>query len=647
MTNQHKKGNLKIIKVDKDDTDITIGGIEFDLYNEEKELVSHVVTDADGEAFIENINTGNYTLQETRTKKEYKLCIDQNLIVKWNETSVFTIENEKKKGKIKISKVDKDHHEIKLSGVEFEILDKNNRIVEKVTTNQEGEAITSLLPLGIYHVKEVSLGANYEYLLNDSLFTVSLEEDQQIYPLVIENEHKKGKLKIVKIDKDNHSIPLKNVEFKVTDDTGFSCKVYTDINGIAEIPNIRTGIITIQEMKTKEEYVLNKTKYTVDIKANKTSEITIENEMKKGQIQVYKVDKDNHEIKLKNVEFTIFNSEGQMVETLTTDENGYAISKRLPIGEYLIKETKTNHSYVLQEELIRVEIQQDEISTLQLTNEKKKGKIKILKISSKESPILKNKKGTRLSGISFGIYDKNNQLVDTVVTNEKGEAISKDLEIGRYCIKEISTIPYYLLNEEKRFVTIEYHQETKTITVENEPAIPDLEIEKTGPKQAEKDKEIEYLFMIKNTGNTSLDHFTWIEKIPYEQLKITKMITGIYNVDSKYQLYYKTNQRDYQFFKEVSTSQNEYLDFTTINLQKNEQITEIKVDFGSVPIGFKSNETPKLIAKIKQQVKIGEKIENKTYLSGEFEGYPIQEEDATITEVQETNIQKKLPRTGK
>lgn len=137
LTNKHKKGNLKIIKVDKDDPNLTLGGIEFELINSNEEVVSKLTTNADGEAYAENINIGNYVLKETKTKKEYNLCIDQDIIVKWNETSTITIENEKKKGQIKIIKTDKDYEDIKLSGVEFEILDNSNRIIEKIVTDEK------------------------------------------------------------------------------------------------------------------------------------------------------------------------------------------------------------------------------------------------------------------------------------------------------------------------------------------------------------------------------------------------------------------------------------------------------------------------------------------------------------------------------
>ena len=54
----------------------------------------------------------NYTIKETKTKENYNLCIDNNIEVKWNETTEITIQNEKKKGKIQIIKQDKENMQL-------------------------------------------------------------------------------------------------------------------------------------------------------------------------------------------------------------------------------------------------------------------------------------------------------------------------------------------------------------------------------------------------------------------------------------------------------------------------------------------------------------------------------------------------------
>lgn len=646
LTNKHKKGNLKIIKVDKDNNDITLGGIEFDLIDSNNNIVAHLITDADGKAQINNINIGNYTLKETRTKKEYNLCVDKEIIVKWNDTSEFFIQNEKKKGTIKIIKEDFDNSNIKISGVEFEIIDKNNRIVEKLVTNKDGEAVSSKLPIGEYKIKETNLGKNTNYLLNEELYNVEIKNNEEV-KMNIKNVHKKGNLKIVKVDKDNNSISLENVKFEIEDKDGTKYIKRTDKNGILEINNIKIGEIKIKEIETNYNYNLLKEIIKTKIEYNKTTKIVLENELKKGRIEVYKTDEEDSKIKIEGVEFEVLDSKNKVVDKILTNRSGHAISKELPIGTYYLKEVRTNNKYLLNNELIEVEVQNNITHTCNIKNKRKKGKIQIIKTSNGDSEILKIKKGMPIENIEFEMYNDNNELVDTIITNANGEATSKLLEMGRYKIKEKNTNKNYLLNNLDYFARIENNNEIKRVYIENQPTVPKINIEKTGPEEAYKNEEIKYEFSIKNGGNVAIEELTWIEYIPFQKEKITKMITGTYNQTQNYKIFYKTNMRDYELVKEANTNKSEYLDFTTINLKKNEIIEEIKIEYGKTEIGFETIVAPTIITKVNSNLKEKEVIVNKTSILGKYNNYDVKNNSIWNTVVKEKRVNKKLPRTGK
>ncbi len=645
IENLHKKGNLKIIKVDKDDHNITLGAIEFDLIDIYGNIVAHLITDVNGEAYIENIKTGTYTLKETKTKREYDLCVDENIVVKWNETSEIVIENEKKKGRIKVVKQDKEHNEIKLAGVKFQVINNNNRIIEEIETDSNGEAITSKLPIGEYKLREISLGNNTEYILDDNEYTVKIE-DAQVSKINIYNEHKKGKIKICKVDKDNNKLPLEGVKFELIDEDGYKYKAVTDKNGVAELDSIRTGKVTIREVETKQEYVLSKEVYEIEIKYNKYSYITIDNEKRKGQVEVYKLDKDNNQIKIPNVEFDILDANNNIVDKMITDENGYAISKKLPIGEYYLRESKTNSKYVLNNESINIKIEENKVTKLNIENEKIKGRIQIIKSSSKDSPLFNIKKGEYLADVTFEIYNEDGNLVDTIITDENGQALSKELEMGRYKIVEKSTNQNYLINTNEFFVNIEKNNETIVLNVENEPIIPNVNIEKVGQQYAERNEEIRYDFIIENKGNSKLDNFTWKEYVPYEKVKLTKMVTGIYNEDINYNIYYKTNKSDYKLLSKANACKSEYINLDNIDLQNNERIIEIKVEYGTVPSNFKSIINPTIYAKVNDNVKKDDKIVNTTEIFGNIGDYIVKDSSIFETIIKENKILKKLPKTG-
>lgn len=647
ITNEHKKGNLKIYKVDKDDNDLSIGAVEFDLIDYTGKIVKHLVTDVNGIAEIKNINTGNYTLRETLTKKEYNLAVDQNVVVNWNETMEYKIENEKKKGQIRIIKVDAEHNEVRLEGVEFQIIDKNNHIIETIKTNSNGEAVTSRIPIGNYKIKEISLGTNEEYILNDDIKTINVEEDK-ICNIQFENEHKKGNLKIHKVDLDNNTIPVPDVEFEVIDKDGYKYTAISDENGIAYIENIRTGIATIRETKSNKIYKLNDETFEANIKWNETTEVTITNEKLKGQIEVYKVDSENNEIKLEGVEFEVINSNNEVVETIVTDKGGYAITSRIPIGEYKLKEVKTDNMHILNEDIIKVDVTTDIVSRLDITNDRIKGQIKVIKTSEDDNFINGTVAGSPIENVKFKVYDVNNNLVDELTTSADGTAITKLLDKGSYYIKEVESGEWYLLNENTFIAEIKEHKEVVNIEIKNESEKPDVDIEKTGIIQTTASQEIKYEFAIKNTGNVPLSDFTWTDSLPTDYVRITKLITGTYNQDLNYSIYYKTNKNDYKLLKDnLNTKVNNYIDFSNLELEADEYVTEFKADFGTVDVGFESVVNPYIFVRVNSDVKNDDIFTNKTRIEGYNKTYMVWDEDDHTTNVYEKEVPvKKLPRTG-
>ena len=167
--------------------------------------------------------------------------------------------------------------------------------------------------------------------------------------------------------------------------------------------------------------MLSKEVKTVTLKENQIETIIFQNEKKKAQIRVIKVDQDNNEILLEGVTFDVINNAGEIVDTIVTGSDGIATTKRIPIdSEYTIIERKTKKEYKLTEETQTVTLEQDEIKNIIFQNEKRKGQLRIIKVDLDDNEIL-------LEGVTFDILDKYGNVVDTVVTNEKGEATSKRL----------------------------------------------------------------------------------------------------------------------------------------------------------------------------------------------------------------------------
>ena len=650
ITNEHKKGNLKIYKVDKDNHKIALGNVKFDLYSEEfKKVIGTYTTNVDGEIQINNLRIGQYKLIEKNTGKWYNLAEDKTVEVKWNTTEENTIENELKKGQVKVIKVDKDNNEVKLEGVEFEVLDENNKVLEKIVTDKNGEALTTRYPIRDFEKLKIRETKTLEtYVLNDEVKTITLKENQ-IENITFQNEKKKGQIRVIKVDLDNNEVVLEGVKFDVKNDNGeIVDTIVTNKDGIATTKRIPIdSAYTVIEKETKKEYKLTEETQTVTLKQDEIKNIVFKNELKKGQLRVIKVDLDDNEVLLEGVKFDIVDEKGNVVDTVVTDENGEATTKMLPSVDkkYTAIEKETRKEYVLTDETQTVELTEDEITSIQFENEKIKGYLEITKVDNKTKDTLKD--------ATFGIYDMDNNEIAKITTDETGKAKSELIPYGKYYAKELVTgSVYYLLNENTFEFEIVKNHETVPLTIDNDSVDIEVTVDKEGTTEIKPGEKVNYEFSnVGNASNVYLENFKWFDYIPTDYIRLEKMTTGTWNQDLTYDVYYKTNKSDdYILFKEdLKTTENYDIDFTTIEFTEDEYIVETCFDFGKVDVGFKEDTKPTMECKSFDTLKENDTFTNYTKTVGVYFGVTAEANSkwTTITHIPEEKHEVKLPRTGK
>ena len=387
---------------------------------------------------------------------------------------------------------------------------------------------------------------------------------------------------------------------------------------------------------------------------NETTETVIENELKKGQVKIIKIDKDNNEIKLEGVKFEVLDENGNVLETVTTDESGEAYTSKYAIRDYsklTIRESETLENYVLDETPQTITLESNQIKTITFENEKIKGYIEITKISEDDNKYNNLPARTNLEGAIFDIYDSQNNIVDTITTGKDGKAITKSLAKGNYIAKEKSSGSiYYLLNENEYNVEIKEHNEIIPLTITNKSVEISVNVEKTGYIETQKNDTIKYDFSnIANTSNIYLDSFKWTDYLPTDYIRLTEIVTGTWNQDIIYSITYKTNLNDKErvLAENLNSKENYKIDCKNIELQDNEYITEYSFNFGKVDVGFKEEIAPSIFCMVLDTVKNKDTFTNKTETIGEYENLTDKAKDEWTTVVYEKDIHaKKLPKTG-
>lgn len=221
--------------------------------------------------------------------------------------------------------------------------------------------------------------------------------------------------------------------------------------------------------------MLNEKTVTVKLKENEIKDIIFENEKKKGQIEVIKIDSEDNEIYIPDVTFEVYNSKNEVVDTITTNSSGRAISKELPIDdEYTIKEIFGNEAYVLTEEVKTVVLEEDEIKTITFENTKKYGQLKITKLSSKYSKILDLPANTPLANTKFLVVNEKGETIGIYTTNSSGSILTGDLPYGKYTVYEFEVPEHFLKDAEPQEISITEDNQIIELTFKNSPKEPEL-----------------------------------------------------------------------------------------------------------------------------------------------------------------------------
>ena len=402
-------------------------------------------------------------------------------------------------------------------------------------TDERGYACSIPIPYGRYIVRETTTPHNF-MPVDDFIVTVTENSSTpQVWRVLLDDEFK-AKLKIVKQDDETKQpVLLANTEFKVYDldakkyveqvttypNTVVHKSYFTDENGYLILPeSLKCGNYRIEEVSAPDGYTQN-TQY-VEIKVDKNTAyqmdsvsgdaiitVTYENHPVKGKLVIhksgetlksFKKDFVYEETSLEGAEFEIYAAEDiftpdhqvdeqgnrhviyakdTLVKTVTTNKNGEAVIKDLPLGKYRVKETKATSGFVLNPDSQEVSFIYKDQNTpeieekLEFSNERQKVELSVEKQDAET--------GKALKGATFGLYNKEaissgdkvivkaDTLLQEITSNEKGKAaFTLDLPLGRYYLKELQAPAGYVSSDEILEFDATYQgQDVKTIKLKS------------------------------------------------------------------------------------------------------------------------------------------------------------------------------------
>ena len=455
------KGDIEIVKhTDEGQTKIETPeeGATFQLWlksagsfdNAHESVRDTLVCDKKGYAKSKKLPYGTYTVHQTYGWEGRHYVADFDVFVCDNSKPYsFIINNDIFESYLKVVKVDAETGKtIPYEGAGFQIYDSDNTLItmsvtypsnltiDTFYTNSEGYLITPEMLVYGKGYKLVEVQAPYGYVLDSTPITFDITE---------ENSTKEGGIVLTKVNKANYAQKGKITVAKEGEVFyGVTVVGGTDEEG-NEIPTIYQPVYETAGLEGA----------TYEIRAAED---------------------------IITPDGTIRNKKGDLVDTVTTGKDGFAVSKALYLGKYEIKETHAPYGMVLSDEIHNVELTYAD-QTIKITetatsfyNERQKVNVNLEKWLETNEPF---DIGTNeeIKSISFGLFaDKElvsasgtsipaDGLIEIITLDENGNGyINTDLPFGSYYVKELSTDEHYILTDGKFPVVFEYEGEnTQTV----------------------------------------------------------------------------------------------------------------------------------------------------------------------------------------
>jgi len=562
----HRAPSLIIEKVDTDGN--PLAGAEFEIRRLNGELTRRVVTGSGGTAVVDILEPGAYHIIETRAPAGHAITEPARAIeIVAGETRVERFVNPRLPTFV-ISKVDGDTNR-PLQGVVFEVAhffgtgttgerlrNPQNGTFEFVSDAAGIARIGTLTP-GTYIITETRPLPGFRalpgFVIDEEViaFNIDASARQRAHVLTVGNTPAAGLL-IIAADAQTGR-PLAGIEIEVRHADGrlvtgqmpggnqpstpanspqlaANGNFVTDANGRINLNHLAPGVYHVRVAGTFSGYQSDTDVHVVTVTAGQQAVLELRIASLAG-LRLLHIDAITG-AGIFNVEFMVFDHNGRAVGNFYTDNNGVIdFGAILAPGRYTIRMTRPAPGYARDDVPRTVEFVAGRITEIVWEAIPIAGQLQILKLSGDANQHNGLPAGTPLAGAIFEIFEaRTGNLVDRIVSNERGMAVSRPLPLGRYIAVEVAAPAFYMINLQEIHFEIEHESQIVRVTFPNFSANMGVTIRKTGPQEAMQGHNIVYeIPVIRNDSTTPLADFFWRDVLPTNAVRADRLITGTYN----------------------------------------------------------------------------------------------------------------------
>ena len=521
-TSENDKTEVTITKRDQE-TSVVLSGVKFEFFRDGKS-VGTAVTNEKGVASLtynETISSGTRTVIKKYVKnwKELSKDVQEQYTKKGYYDSKATAKAaaEKEVAKLLLGLInDKKSktHTWTAKEVDPDARHEKNSAVK--TKNATGKA--SSVDLGTMYDEEktVNLELNKKSIIDN--FGVDATYANAAYGVYAKEDILKSDNKTVLYPKDTRVATI------ITDVIGYGCA-----------KGLPVGNYYVKEEVNPDGFELSKSITDVTLDQNKT--ITVYETPVKGQLQIYKT--YDHDKKSENgAVFEVYNSKDQLVDTITTGDDGMATTKELPYGSYRLHQTKGTDGFSLIPDMTKVIDGSMKTYQIEANNPREAAGISI----SKTKVITDTQTSTNTkkpeAGAKFEIINKSSkQVVETLTTDENGYAASGELSPGTYTVHQTSGADNHAFVDDFDVTLKDGDKTNHMYSLENKWNGKKLMIQKTTEKnkveEAEASAEFTVLDASKANGYQNADMSSEESRTAYIDSLSKDAVIGTLTTDAK------------------------------------------------------------------------------------------------------------------
>ncbi|HHT20506.1 MAG TPA: hypothetical protein GXZ74_03610 [Tissierellia bacterium] len=465
---------VEFLKVDREGN--PLAGATLELWDEAGQLLDEWLSTTEAKRWY-GLEPGGYQVREVAAPMGYRPAEPIDFLVELiAKTQRFELINQPGLGEIKISKIDISTGE-PIPGSRITLYQADGTEIDSQVTDESGLAEFSALEVGAYYFIESE--APEGYVLNEAEHHFEITEHGQILRAQLPNQLIMGTPIIKKIDFSTEE-PLPNTIIELYSEAGELLQTQTtDEFGEAAFDPVPYGRYYFLEKEAPEGYILNPYKHWFEIRYDGQIHRSImSDQLLYAKPAIHKLSQETGE-RLPGVTFELYNIEGELLETQTTDEAGRAEFSEVPYGLYYFKEVATIEGYVLSDEEHWFDIHEDrEIVVTTITNRMIYGVPELSKTDiSTAEPI---------PDTLIELYSEAGEFIEAKRTDEAGLAVFEPLAYGRYYFLEKEAPEGYVLNPDKHWFEIRLDGETVRSTMTNrliqsKPVLTKLDLSTSEP----------------------------------------------------------------------------------------------------------------------------------------------------------------------